>query len=62
MTEKVSTEEKLNKLRKAGLVVWSGRKLASVLPMIRSKGDKTVTELLLENRESSHWKDAESER
>ena len=38
-------------LEQAGMLAWSGRKLQSSAPMAQTRGDKTVAEMLLEDRE-----------
>ena len=46
-----STEVRLKELEQAGMLAWSGRKLQSSAPMAQTRGDKTVAEMLLEDRE-----------
>ena len=46
-----SVEERTRELARAGLIAWSGRKLGAARPRVRTRGKKTVAELLLENRE-----------
>lgn len=46
-----TVEERLRKLQQAGLVSWSGRKLEPVESAVHIGGDRTVAELLLEDRE-----------
>ena len=46
-----STEARLKELEQAGMLAWSGRKLQSSAPMAQTRGDKTVAEMLLEDRE-----------
>jgi antitoxin (DNA-binding transcriptional repressor) of toxin-antitoxin stability system len=46
----LSIEEKLLVLRDAGLISWSGQKLAPEVPRVPLRGSKTVTEILLEDR------------
>ena len=48
---KSSIEEQLQDLAQTGLVEWNGQKLGSTKPMPQIQGEKTVAELLLENRE-----------
>jgi prevent-host-death family protein len=40
----------LTSLQEAGLIAWSGKKLTSIAPVARTQGDRTVAELLLEDR------------
>lgn len=49
MTQPVDTV--LESLLQAGLIAWSGKKLSSLAPVARTQGDRTVAELLLEDRE-----------
>ncbi|MBA2355634.1 MAG: type II toxin-antitoxin system Phd/YefM family antitoxin [Luteitalea sp.] len=48
-----SVEERLDLLRAAGAILWSGRRLAATTPDVRprSKRGRTVTRILVENRE-----------
>ena len=46
-----STEARLKELEQAGMLAWSGRKLQPAVTMSLTRGDKTVAEMLLENRE-----------
>ena len=46
-----TTEARLKELEQAGMLAWSGRKLQPALPMSQTRGDKTVAEMLLEDRE-----------
>ncbi|MEW5957211.1 MAG: type II toxin-antitoxin system prevent-host-death family antitoxin [Chloroflexota bacterium] len=48
---KPSVEAQLEELRQAGLVAWSGRKLEPGPLVSHPQGDKTIAELLLEDRE-----------
>ncbi|MGQ9626142.1 MAG: type II toxin-antitoxin system Phd/YefM family antitoxin [Anaerolineae bacterium] len=43
-------EERVQELSQAGLVAWSGKSLQPTAPVARSRGDRTVAELLLEER------------
>lgn len=47
----MSTEERVHSLVQAGLLKWSGRKPASIQPVARSRGPRTVADLLLEDRD-----------
>ncbi len=46
-----SVEEKLHRLVEAGVISWSGRKLAADVPAIPVRGSKTVAEMLIEDRD-----------
>jgi prevent-host-death family protein len=46
-----SVETRLQELVQAGLLAWSGHKLAPMAPVARARGKRTVAELLLEDRE-----------
>jgi len=46
-----SVETRLRELIQAGLVAWSGRKLTPMDPVARTRGSRTVADLLLEDRE-----------
>jgi prevent-host-death family protein len=46
-----SVEERTEDLAQAGLISWSGRRLASRQPLVVARGKKTVSDLLLEDRE-----------
>lgn len=43
-------EQRLDELVEVGLVEWSGQRLPPLTPEIAPRGDKTVAELLLEDR------------
>lgn len=45
------TEAQLDALKQAGVIAWSGEKLPPLAPVAQAKGDWTVAELLLEDRE-----------
>lgn len=45
-----SIDERMEVLTQAGLIAWSGEALGRVAPVARTKGDKTVADLLLEDR------------
>lgn len=49
--EAASVSERLEALRKAGNVVWSGRRLRRIKPVARVRGNRTVADLVTENRE-----------
>jgi prevent-host-death family protein len=46
-----SVEERLQELVAVGVVDWNGQKLEPVTPVARTRGQKTVSDLLLEDRE-----------
>jgi prevent-host-death family protein len=46
-----SVEDRVQKLVQAGLLAWSGRKLAPLTPVVQTQGRRTVADLLLEDRE-----------
>jgi prevent-host-death family protein len=46
-----SVEARAQKLVEAGLVVWSGRRLTPIAPVARTRGQRMVADLLLEDRE-----------
>lgn len=48
---RLSLEERTHELMAAGVVKWSGRKLRPYKPTIKLRGSKTMSELLLEDRE-----------
>lgn len=48
---KTPPEVQIQELVEAGLLEWSGRKLGRRTPVARTRGGKTVAELLIENRE-----------
>ncbi len=47
---KSMVEAQGQELLQAGLVAWSGDKLVPMAPVARTRGKRTVAELLLENR------------
>ena len=49
--ETASLRERLDALRKAGSVTWSGRRLRRIKPVARVRGKRTVADLVSENRE-----------
>lgn len=46
-----SVEARTQQLIEAGFASWSGRRLAPSVPAARSRGQRTVADLLLEDRE-----------
>jgi prevent-host-death family protein len=49
--EGVSREERVEALTRAGAIAWSGRRLRTAKPAGRVRGNKTVADLVIENRE-----------
>jgi prevent-host-death family protein len=49
--EAMSLRERVDALRKAGAMAWSGRRLRRGKPSGKVRGDKTVADLIIENRE-----------
>jgi hypothetical protein len=43
--------ERIQELIEAGFLIWNGQKLKPTKPVAKTKGDKTVAEIVLENRE-----------
>lgn len=46
-----SVEIRVQELVQAGLMAWNGHKLAPMAPVARTQGNRTVADLLLEDRE-----------
>jgi prevent-host-death family protein len=46
-----SLDERINTLRNAGSIEWSGRRLGAMKPSVRARGKRTVSEIVAENRE-----------
>ena len=46
-----SLEDRIEELRKAGLVEWSGKKLRDIKPPAKNLGDKLVSDIVVELRE-----------
>jgi len=46
-----SVETRVQELVQAGLIAWSGHKLVPMMPVARTRGRRTVADLLLEDRE-----------
>jgi prevent-host-death family protein len=44
-------EERLQAMAQAGLILWSGKKLEPMPPIARGRGEDTVADLLVEDRE-----------
>jgi prevent-host-death family protein len=49
--EAVSLPERVEALRKAGAIAWSGRRLRLAKPAAKVRGARTVADLVVENRE-----------
>jgi len=49
--EAMSLRARVDALRKAGAIAWSGRPLRRVRPSGKVRGSKTVANLIIENRE-----------
>ena len=47
----MSLEERVEVLRKAGLVEWSGKKLRRIKPPAVNRGDKLVSDIVVELRD-----------
>ena len=45
-----SIGERLEMLKKAGTMLWSGRRLGRAAPGVRPRGRRTVAEIVVENR------------
>ena len=46
-----SRSAQLDALKQAGLIVWNGQQLPPLVPVAQAKGERTVADLLLEDRE-----------
>jgi hypothetical protein len=46
-----STGAQLDALRQAGLIAWNRQKLQPLAPVAQARGERTVADLLLEDRE-----------
>ena len=49
--EVASLSDRVEALRRAGAIAWSGRRLRSAQPAGKVRGKRTVADLLVENRE-----------
>lgn len=49
--EAESLEERLETLKTSSTVQWSGRRLRKIEPEVRTRGKRTVADLLVENRD-----------
>jgi prevent-host-death family protein len=45
-----SLDDRLATLKRAGTILWSGRRLTAATPPARARGKRTVADLLLEDR------------
>ena len=48
---KTSTQDRMQELIQAGVIAWSGRKPKRRVPTVKVRGNRTVAELLLEDRD-----------
>jgi hypothetical protein len=46
-----SLEDRMEDLVDAGLITWNGKNLARIAPVARARGQQSVADLLLEDRE-----------
>jgi len=44
-------DARLNAMSQAGVIAWSGKRLAAGSPVARTRGKRTVADLLVEDRE-----------
>ena len=49
--EGITGRERVEALRKAGTIAWSGKRLGPAEPVGKIRGKKTVADLVVENRE-----------
>jgi prevent-host-death family protein len=49
--EAIFQRARIEALRKAGTIAWSGRRLRPARPVGRVRGERTVADLIVENRE-----------
>jgi prevent-host-death family protein len=47
----MSLDERIEMLRKAGLIEWSGKKLRDIRPPATNRGDKLASDIVVEMRE-----------
>lgn len=47
----LSLTERMAELQRAGIVTWNGKKLKPMKPVAKTRGPKTVAELLIKDRE-----------
>jgi hypothetical protein len=48
----LTVDERMQELVQAGLIAWNGRKLPALTPAARTRGERTVANLLLDDRET----------
>ncbi len=46
-----SLESRLKSMSQAGVITWSGKKLAATAPVARIRGKRTIADLLVKDRE-----------
>ena len=46
-----SLEDRMDELVEAGLITWSGKKLARIAPVAQTRGQQSAADLLLQDRE-----------
>jgi prevent-host-death family protein len=46
-----SLEERISMLKNAGSIKWSGRRLGAMKPAVRARGKRSVSDIVVENRE-----------
>lgn len=51
MPEGHSLDQRLETLKNAGVILWSGRRLGGTKPDVRARGKRTVANIVVENRE-----------
>jgi prevent-host-death family protein len=49
--EALSVRERVDALRRAGTIIWSGRRLRPAKPAGKVRGDRTVADVVVDNRE-----------
>jgi prevent-host-death family protein len=49
--ETETLQERLARLKSTGTLLWSGRRLRATKPDVRLRGKRTVSDVLVENRE-----------
>jgi prevent-host-death family protein len=49
--EAMSLRERVEALRRAGMIAWSGRRLRPAKPVGKVRGKRTIADLVVENRE-----------
>jgi prevent-host-death family protein len=49
--EAMSIRDRVEALRKSGTIAWSGRRLRPATPPAKVRGDRTLADLVVENRE-----------